>query len=621
MRDKIFEVCAERQDLWAVEVKSRLEFIIDLPAADAMYHHNCYTNFIRGRQPPCQSISESGRYDDSVKLNLFTEMCEWFESCNDQLCSLVELREWMIKKSGNEDMVYTVQSIKRKLIERYGDHLFFGELHGRRDIVCLKNMASYIINAKWYAERKENVGEESERIITAAARLIQLEIKDREYSKHSYPTNQDISNSTETDEWLPPLLNSLMKILVRDDLKQNAIAQSIVQAARPRSVISPLLFGLGVELDHLYRSELLVTKLARLGFSVSYDEVIRYKQSVLQATNTDSHMQSFPTAFTQWIADNVDHNVLTLDGLGTFHGMGVIAASTRSEKSPEYIREEAIVRLKRVLVKEVTRGGGIPIKLYCPPEKPALSTITLKTRKQLEFPYTLPQSVNLDLLWESGWLIPEGTCDQPNWSGFMQHISTGSHPPAANITMLPIIDMNPSDDHCIYSTLCFVEEQAKRLNIITPCITFDQPWWLKAVEIIAATKMNIVCRLGGFHTMMSFLGSIGTIMGGSGLSEALELCYGPNAVIHMLSGKSVARALRGYILVEAALSQILLQNLLSEISELDDNTDGTHKRLTENEIHEICNIYEKLLADPSSIDDLKFIVVSKLAECLRNTRG
>ena len=106
-------------------MKSRLEFIIDLPAADAMYHHNCYTNFVRGRQPPCQSISESGRYEDSVKLNLFTEMCEWFESCNDQLCSLVELREWMIKKSGNEDMVYTAQSIKRKLIECYGDHLFF----------------------------------------------------------------------------------------------------------------------------------------------------------------------------------------------------------------------------------------------------------------------------------------------------------------------------------------------------------------------------------------------------------------------------------------------------------------------------------------------------------------
>ena len=112
---------------------------------------------------------------------------------------------------------------------------------------------------------------------------------------------------------------------------------------------------------------------------------------------------------------------------------------------------------------------------------------------------------------------------------------------------------------------------------------------------------------------------------GSGLSGSLELCYGPNVVIHKLSGKSVARALRGYILVEATLSQILLQNLLSEIIELDNNTDnntdGTHNRLTENEIHEICDIYEKLLADPSSTDDLHLFVDSKLDECFRNLKA
>ena len=49
-----------------------------------------------------------------------------------------------------------------------------------------------------------------------------------------------------------------------------------------------------------------------------------------------------------------------------------------------------------------------------------------------------------------------------------------------------------------------------------------------------AKSMNIVCRLGGFHTMMSFMGSIGTMMKGSGLEEALGTVYGPNAVTHKL---------------------------------------------------------------------------------------
>ncbi len=57
--------------------------------------------------------------------------------------------------------------------------------------------------------------------------------------------------------------------------------------------------------------------------------------------------------------------------------------------------------------------------------------------------------------------------------------------------------------------------------------------------------MDIVCRLGGF------MGSVGTMMRGSGLEEALGTVYGSNAVSHMI-------ALRGHFLVEAALTNKLL---------------------------------------------------------------
>ena len=118
----------------------------------------------------------------------------------------------------------------------------------------------------------------------------------------------------------------------------------------------------------------------------------------------------------------------------------------------------------------------------------------------------------------------------------------------SEVLLLPIIDLSPSDDSCVYSTLVYIQGQAERLNIPTPCITFDQPLWLKAVEIIRAKSLNIVCRLGGFHTLMSFMGSIGSMMKGSGLEEALGTVYGQNAVTHMISGKAVSRALRGHFL-------------------------------------------------------------------------
>lgn len=55
-------------------------------------------------------------------------------------------------------------------------------------------------------------------------------------------------------------------------------------------------------------------------------------------------------------------------------------------------------------------------------------------------------------------------------------------------------------------------------------------------------------------------GSIGPMMKGSGLEEALETVYGPNALTHMMSGKAVSRALPGH-LVEAALVNTLMMSV------------------------------------------------------------
>ena len=75
-------------------------------------------------------------------------------------------------------------------------------------------------------------------------------------------------------------------------------------------------------------------------------------------------------------------------------------------------------------------------------------------------------------------------------------------------------------------------------------------------------KLNIVCRLGGFHLLMSFLGSIGTLMKGSGIEELQGEIYAANVIQHIISGKEDARALPGQILVKAALIQHMTGDLL-----------------------------------------------------------
>ena len=103
----------------------------------------------------------------------------------------------------------------------------------------------------------------------------------------------------------------------------------------------------------------------------------------------------------------------------------------------------------------------------------------------------------------------------------MQAINQGNHPRKSPVTLLSMIDMDPSDISRVYSTLKYVAEEARRHDV-TPVLTFDQTLWWKAQLVIACELANsylrhIVLRLGEFHTEMSFLGSIGHITAGSGL--------------------------------------------------------------------------------------------------------
>lgn len=110
--------------------------------------------------------------------------------------------------------------------------------------------------------------------------------------------------------------------------------------------------------------------------------------------------------------------------------------------------------------------------------------------------------------------------------------------------------------------MSYIVSQAQLLNVVTPCITFEQVLWLKAVKISRGSGLDVFCRLGSFHMLMNFIGSIGKVMAGSGLEEVLEQCYGPSTVVQMLSGRAFARALRGYFLVAAGLEVLLLQQML-----------------------------------------------------------
>ena len=60
---------------------------------------------------------------------------------------------------------------------------------------------------------------------------------------------------------------------------------------------------------------------------------------------------------------------------------------------------------------------------------------------------------------------------RPAWSGMMQLVHQGKHPGKSSVMFLPMIDMNPSDISCVYSTLKYIESHARRY-----CVTPIVPW-------------------------------------------------------------------------------------------------------------------------------------------------
>ena len=91
--------------------------------------------------------------------------------------------------------------------------------------------------------------------------------------------------------------------------------------------------------------------------------------------------------------------------------------------------------------------------------------------------------------------------------------------------------------------------------------------------IIKEEALPIVCRLGGFHTLMSFLGSIGTLMKGSGLDDLLEEIYAENSIPQMMPVKAIARALRAFMSVQSALMTLIIENIKEENDDLPELTE------------------------------------------------
>lgn len=168
------------------------------------------------------------------------------------------------------------------------------------------------------------------------------------------------------------------------------------------------------------------------------------------------------------------------------------------------------------------------------------------------------------------WLVAKWLCLHriPGWKVFMIAASTSMNSEKSEVVPLTLfVKAPPSNYDTIYTVINMAIEECKSLNQGTCIITYNQPLYnIKAREIVASAAPDsdlskVVVRLGGFHSLLSFLGSIGEIMAGSGLKEFMCTVYAPHSEDKMLLGHAFARAIRAHVLVQASLANVVFDRI------------------------------------------------------------
>ena len=170
-------------------------------------------------------------------------------------------------------------------------------------------------------------------IIETAAKLIKSDIKTNVPSvTNEYPSTETLkldSALTYIPATLRTFLNSLF--MGKDTQRKiNSIGQAMIQAVRPQAALAPLQLGLSVQIHHLYRSKFIVDTLCEMGFCSSYGKVLRFEKNAANCVAPNMLGENIDVEDTTLLfsGDNVDHSILMIDGKGTFHGIGMIAALT-----------------------------------------------------------------------------------------------------------------------------------------------------------------------------------------------------------------------------------------------------------------------------------------------------
>ncbi len=126
--------------------------------------------------------------------------------------------------------------------------------------------------------------------------------------------------------------------------------------------------------------------------------------------------------------------------------------------------------------------------MYKKPSKAGLKLILARETDLNRFKVTsaVKTTVQLDSLWLSSVALEIESI--PGWGGF-NHLVTEMNSvfQVSDVVALPFINLDPTNLSTIYTALLSAQSEASKYNRNYCIVTFDQPLFVKAVDIVAAS--------------------------------------------------------------------------------------------------------------------------------------
>ncbi|KAI4478910.1 hypothetical protein M0802_014479 [Mischocyttarus mexicanus] len=543
----ILEKLNNRYDSLALYASSRISKVPDLVSINARYHDDCMWRLSKKKPDFLDS-------EESIAAKAARFISEYMITNKERTC---QFNMFKILDQFETDRLPLLKYIIEHLKDNLGDDVI---IHKSTEgpIITFANVDKQIITTEWYKKRCADETEERLRFVKNGSKIILQDIKNTFYDTKNYSAPNCFLKNAKED--IPNTLFQFLSDIIMHDKSEPenyepviiAIAHAIIAAVRPKSFVSSVQVGLATMLNKQYKSKELIQVLHSLGFCSSYEELQFLETSILN----HNEVTTFHESYTQQVSDNPDQNASTIDNQNTLHAMSSILV-TPSELADS---STVIKRVKKIPSPElIGKFGKINVRNFHKPSHIDLQSILVKDLNEIS-PMTLNIEIEKpDFFYYCKYKNP----DSEGLNGTMKIVTDVMTFNPSRIIFLPFSKAHPSKLDVIYTILLEADKKRTELKQEHIFVTFDQSLYYKAREILEYSKeelSGVKCRLSGFHVLMSFIRSIGSIMEGSGIDKLFSTIYAENSVDKILLGHTYSQAIRGHILVHSALAQHIVSS-------------------------------------------------------------